>query len=96
MRTALKEDVGCSSAELVYGTTLCLPGEFFDHKAALLTSNPATYNYMSKIRAQLPRTQAPRKAHINSELATTTHVFVRHDPTRGPLQSPYDGDHSRY
>ena len=30
IRTALKDDLHCSTAELVYGTTLCLPGEFFD------------------------------------------------------------------
>eukprot|EP00731_Ephydatia_muelleri_P025040 Em0017g123a len=29
IRTALKQDLGCSAAELVYGTTLCIPGEFF-------------------------------------------------------------------
>ena len=30
IRTAVKEDIGCSTAELVYSTTLCLPGEIFD------------------------------------------------------------------
>nr|XP_054924960.1 protein NYNRIN-like [Dermacentor andersoni] len=29
IRTAVKTDIGCSAAELVYGTTLRLPGEFF-------------------------------------------------------------------
>nr|XP_037280125.1 uncharacterized protein LOC119173389 [Rhipicephalus microplus] len=29
IRSTLKEDIGCSAAELVYGTTLRLPGEFF-------------------------------------------------------------------
>ena len=28
--TMLKDDLHCTSAELVYGTTLRLPGEFFD------------------------------------------------------------------
>ena len=31
IRTALKEDLCCTAAELVYGTTLRLPGEFFTH-----------------------------------------------------------------
>ena len=30
IRTAVKEDLQCTTAELVYGTTLRLPGEFFD------------------------------------------------------------------
>jgi transposase InsO family protein len=29
IRTALKQDLGCSAAEMVYGQTLRLPGEFF-------------------------------------------------------------------
>ena len=29
IRTTLKEDLSCSSADLVYGTTLRLPGDFF-------------------------------------------------------------------
>ena len=32
LRTAPKEDLNCSSAELVYGTMLRLPGEFFDQQ----------------------------------------------------------------
>lgn len=29
IRTALKEDIASTAAEMVYGTTLRLPGEFF-------------------------------------------------------------------
>ena len=29
IRTALKEDLACTVAEMVYGVTLRLPGEFF-------------------------------------------------------------------
>ena len=31
IRTSLKEDLKCSSAELVYGTTVRLPGQFVCH-----------------------------------------------------------------
>ena len=30
LRTSVKEDLGCCTAELVYGTTLRIPGEFFN------------------------------------------------------------------
>ena len=30
LRSAPKEDLGCSPSELVYGTTIRLPGEFFE------------------------------------------------------------------
>ena len=41
IRTALKEDLGCITAELVYGTTVLIPGEFFS--AADVTADPASY-----------------------------------------------------
>lgn len=34
IRTALKEDLNASSAEIVYGTNLRLPGEFFSFSGA--------------------------------------------------------------
>ena len=43
VRTALKEDLGCSSAELVYGTTLRLPGEYFCPTQAGSVAEPADY-----------------------------------------------------
>ena len=41
MCAALKEDLGTSSAEMVYGTTLHLPGDFFDQTPQL--TSPGTF-----------------------------------------------------
>ena len=41
VRTAVKEDLSCSAAELVYGTTLRLPGEFFSPVQDDITVDPA-------------------------------------------------------
>ena len=43
VRTALKVDLGCTAAELVYGTSLRLPGDFFPTSASLSTPDPTTY-----------------------------------------------------
>lgn len=42
IRTTLKEDLKCTAAELVYGTSLRLPGEFFTPQA-IANADPASY-----------------------------------------------------
>ena len=86
IRTTVKEDLQCSSAELVYGTTLRLPGEFFD--TARIKGNPDPVCYVS---SSTPPTKPNRKMYIDPALQLCTHVFVRHDGVRASLQPPYDG-----
>ncbi len=93
IRTAFKEDLHCTAAELVYGTTLRLPGEFFTSSHDL--SEPSTYvstlkSCMQRLQATPPR-QAQRSVYINPALSTCSRVFIRHDAVRKPLQQPYDG-----
>ncbi len=94
IRTALKEDLKCSVAELVYGTTLRLPGEFFDSPHNT-TTDPA--GYVNKLRdsMQLLRatpTRLPRHRRVFVDQACT-HVFVRHDAVRTPLQKRLEKSH---
>lgn len=93
IRTAFKEDLHCTSAELVYGTTLRLPGEFF--VAARDPSDLSTYvtslkSSMQHLSATPPRS-AQRSVYVHPALSTCTHVFIRHDATKKPLQQPYNG-----
>ena len=96
IRTAIKQDLGASAAELVYGTTLRLPGVFFNPVTNPSTTDPTEYvdqlrNHMQQLRAIPPRTSQTRTVHVNSDLFKETHVFVRHDAVRKPLQPIYDG-----
>ena len=96
IRTVLKEDLHCTAAELVYGTSLRLPGEFFDSSGLTATLDAASYvarlkGSMQQLHASPVRAQPHRKVYISKDLPTSTHVFVRHDAVRKPLQSPYDG-----
>ena len=43
IQTALKEYLHCTAAELVYGTTLQLPGEVFSGTTIANTPDPASY-----------------------------------------------------
>ena len=95
IRTALKEDISSTAAEMVYGTTLRLPGEFFTPSP--ITSLPDPCDYVSNLKAHMQtiRPSSPRLTQRNSNitdgLSTATHVFIRHDAVRKPLQPPYDG-----
>lgn len=96
IRTALKSDLGCSSAELVYGTTLRIPDAFYTSTDSTLCVNVPEYvNNLKAIMSSL-RPVPPRKNHnapfqLDPELQSTTHVFIRQDGVRKALQHPYKG-----
>ena len=95
IRTTLKQDLRCTTAEMVYGTTLRLPGEFFSNSTLHNESNPISYTtqlktLMQKLRPPFTR-QQQQKSHINPDLHTSTFVFVRHDAVKKSLQPPYNG-----
>ena len=97
IRSCLKEDLHCTTSELVYGTTLRLPGEFFD---SISSAHPVpdSHTYLSRLRHTMqqlrpvPTTHhVHHKPHVTKELSSSTHVFVRKDALRKSLQPPYDG-----
>ena len=94
LRSSIKEDLGCCTAELVYGTTLRIPGEFFNKVEEI--PDPISYvsrlrTIMQQVRYSPPQRHTQRKIHISMDLSKCTHVFVRRDAVRRSLQPPYDG-----
>ena len=94
IRTTPKADLGCARAELVYGTTLRIPGEFLtssstpdDHQTFLAQLREA----MKKLRATAASIHGRRDAHVPKSLENTEFVWVRHDAVSPPLTLPYDG-----
>ncbi|BHF68815.1 hypothetical protein SprV_0301185600 [Sparganum proliferum] len=60
IRTALKPDLECSAVELVYGTTLRIPGDFFGYSQNSADLNPSDYMQrllMTHLRATPQRAQ---------------------------------------
>ena len=91
----IKEHLHCTSAELVYGTMLRLPGEFFSPTVDSSTAGPLSFvtclkSSMQRIRAITPTPHAVQQTHVGEELTTASHVFVRRDSIHKPLQHPYD------
>ena len=95
IRTALKEDLNATTAEMVYGTTLRLPGEFFSTSSATPLPDPSEFINQLKTHFRTLQSTPPRAtnriSHIPNDLSTATHVFVRQDAIRKPLQPPYNG-----
>eukprot|EP00794_Sanderia_malayensis_P005080 gene5080-biopygen4141 len=82
IRSTFKPDLDATPAQLVYGTTLRLPGQFFT-PTAITDLDPHVYSHrlqftMDKLRPVSLRPQTP-SAHLPQDLATCTHVFARHD-----------------
>ena len=94
IRTAPKEDLGCSTAELVYGSPLTVPGDFIANQ-----SLPVDHSFhLQRLRdrmsmlAPVPTSQhgVPPTA-FPAALKKAQFVFIRRDAHRTPLQRPYEG-----
>ena len=87
--TAIKEDLHCTAAELVYGVTLRLPGEFFSH-SSLHSSPDLSYiirlkQCMSHLRATVPQPSSACPSFIDNSLNHASHVFICRDSFKKPL-----------
>lgn len=97
VRSAIKEDLQTSSAELVYGEPLRLPGEFFNPAGSETTDISAFIARLRSFAAKLQPSPAARhtrdKVFVHKDLATSSHIFLRDDALRGSLQPAYTGPH---
>jgi transposase InsO family protein len=90
LRNTVKPDIGQTPAELVYGTTLRLPGEYF-HPAPPEPRPPELVavlrDAMGKLRYS-PGTNhdTRRTTFVSTDLSRVSHVFIRVDAVKPPLQ----------
>lgn len=98
MRSSWKEDLQSSPAELVYGETLRLPGQFLSTDDSFTTADITQYasrlqSHMAKLRPRPTswHSSSTSPFYIPRDLSTSSHVFLRQDHVRGSLQPPYAG-----
>ncbi|CAH8651538.1 unnamed protein product [Schistosoma intercalatum] len=94
IRSPIKEDIGCTAAEVVYGTTLTLPGQLVDPNT-LTPTDPSRFasqllQTMQRIKAIPPR-EHNNRIQLDRNLETCKFVFVRVDAVKKPLKQPYEG-----
>ncbi|CAH4034235.1 unnamed protein product [Pieris brassicae] len=95
IRSAWKEDISSSSAELLYGEGLRLPGDLFISSGTEITDHS---DFLSRLRqhiSQLKPTPVMRhgkaKTFVHKDLKQATSVFLRQDAVRKSLKPPYSG-----
>uniref|UniRef100_A0AAV2KH15 Reverse transcriptase RNase H-like domain-containing protein n=1 Tax=Knipowitschia caucasica TaxID=637954 RepID=A0AAV2KH15_KNICA len=94
LRTAPKEDLQSSSAELVYGQALRVPGDFIPDATRpwSATEQRSSLREVAMGFAPVPRSQhCSPESRMPAGLRSALFVFVRHDAHRGPLRPPHDG-----
>jgi cleavage and polyadenylation specificity factor subunit 1 len=94
LRTAWREDLGSSAAELLYGEPIAVPGTFLPDCVAPQAAPDMLRGLRQQVQQFLPvPTSAHRliTPHVPTDLSTARHVFVRRGGQLGPLQRPYEG-----
>ncbi|XP_062551045.1 uncharacterized protein LOC134216025 [Armigeres subalbatus] len=94
LRSAVREDINCSVAEMIYGQPIRIPGEFYDTASKDIDRTEFVKTLRQLIQQVGPignRNHAKQHVFIPNDLKTCKHVFVRVDTVRRALQHPYDG-----
>ncbi|XP_033225806.1 protein NYNRIN-like [Belonocnema kinseyi] len=97
IRSAWREDLKSTSAELVYGESIRLPGEFLTSRSEEVNTKDTSeiVNAMRRrfqsLRPVGGTRHSQKKIFVFKDLSTSEQVFVRHDQPKGSLQMPYDG-----
>jgi hypothetical protein len=97
LRSAFKEDIKSSPAELLFGTALRLPHEFFGSAESGASMD---MRFTEKLRQHIRTIRATPASHHSKpqmffakDLNTCTHVFRRVASVKKPLEQPYTGPH---
>lgn len=93
----IKEDLNCSSPEMLFGMSVRLPGDFFAEDN--LPKNPTVF--FSKLKCDIHQLKPTPASHhhsgsifIYTDLLSCSHVFLKVDLNKRPLKQPYTGPHN--
>ncbi|GFX57139.1 retrovirus-related Pol polyprotein from transposon opus [Trichonephila clavipes] len=97
LRAAIRPDISYTIAQMVYGASIKLPGEFFDPP----TINMDPQNFVSKLQqrmAELKPLKSPSNRKqiifVHKDLKSCSHVFICIDRVKKALEPPYEGPYA--
>lgn len=94
LRAAPRSDTGVSAAQLTYGCSIRLPGDFFDNTDR---STKMDYDYVDNLRRAIGEykeagySKKNPNIYVHQDLQTCKNVFLRVDTGHRSLQPPYEG-----
>lgn len=98
IRTAVREDLGVSPAELTYGQNIKIPGDIFADKTESSFDDPNSFinRLRNKMNNLIPtptrsKSEFSQDIFVPTDLQSCSHVFVRVDRVRKGLTNPYEG-----
>ncbi|XP_011858468.1 PREDICTED: protein NYNRIN-like [Vollenhovia emeryi] len=94
LRTHVRMDTKASPAEFLYGTVLRIPGEFFLQED--FTPDPQIFiddfrQHMRQVKPVPVAHHYKKRVFRFKELSVCSHVFLRKDAVKKPLERPYSG-----
>ncbi|EZA53593.1 hypothetical protein X777_06949 [Ooceraea biroi] len=94
LRTCFKEDIQASPADMLYGSSLRILGEFFIEEDP--PSDPEIFLekhrlHMREIKSSLTSHHQRKTTFFHKSLFDCSHVWLRADAVRKSLQPPYSG-----
>ncbi|UYV83545.1 hypothetical protein LAZ67_23001432 [Cordylochernes scorpioides] len=94
LRAAINKDNNHSLSQMVYGKTIRLPGEFFDASKHHLHAEEFVQQLQRQMELLKPLNEkhhSKTKVFVHKDLKTCSHVFIRTDRVKKPLEPPYEG-----
>ena len=94
IRTAPKADLNTSSAELVFGSPISVPGDFISTQTTELSLSQFLNHLRNAVGSLAPIPTAkhgPVTTYLPQSLSQAKFVFIRRDKPHNALQAPYTG-----